>query len=124
MSKQIVDLKTEQQVKDVISDSAKLTVIDCYAAWCGPCKVLGKSLDTFASTYAKDDVNFCKLDVDNPEFEQFCVINSISALPTVLFLRGDVVLNRIVGNDFEKFKTFVNQYTNVSHSTTNPTTDK
>ena len=37
-------LKSESELLQFISDKNVLVVIDCYADWCGPCKVLGEQL--------------------------------------------------------------------------------
>ena len=44
-----------------------------------------------------DKIVVCKLDVDDEAFTTFCTINEIQSLPTVLFVRGDDVLNKVIG---------------------------
>jgi thioredoxin 1 len=111
----IIDLKNEKDVQRVISDKNKLTIIDFYADWCGPCKVLGKKYHEFADEYKGDKIIFCSLDADCEELRDFVTANDVTALPTVLFLRGDDVKGRLVGADWKKFLECVEAY--VPHTT-------
>ena len=78
---------------DVIK-SDKLTVIDFWAEWCGPCKALGPVVEQLATDYA-GKVNIGKLDVDsNPEVSMKYGIRSI---PTILFIKGGQVVDKVVG---------------------------
>ena len=74
--------------------SDKLTVIDFWAEWCGPCKALGPVIDQLSTEYA-GKVNIGKLDVDsNPEVSMKYGIRSI---PTILFVKGGEVVDKVVG---------------------------
>ena len=78
---------------DVIK-SDKLTVVDFWAEWCGPCKALGPVVEQLATDYA-GKVNVGKLDVDsNPEVSMKYGIRSI---PTILFIKGGQVVDKVVG---------------------------
>jgi thioredoxin 1 len=78
---------------DVIK-SDKLTVIDFWAEWCGPCKALGPVIEQLSTEYS-GKVNVGKLDVDsNPEVSTKYGIRSI---PTILFVKGGQVVDRVVG---------------------------
>ncbi|MBS1593144.1 MAG: thioredoxin [Bacteroidetes bacterium] len=78
---------------DVIK-SDKLTVIDFWAEWCGPCKALGPVIEQLSTEYA-GKVNVGKLDVDsNPEVSMKYGIRSI---PTILFVKGGQVVDKVVG---------------------------
>lgn len=96
----IIHLKSEDELKQLVSDKGKLVLIDCFGTWCGPCKVLSKHLEPLSTEWKKaygNNIDVCKLDVDEPSFSQFCTINDIQSLPTVLFVRGDDVLNKVIG---------------------------
>jgi thioredoxin 1 len=78
---------------DVIK-SDKLTVIDFWAEWCGPCKALGPVIEQLSTEYA-GKVNVGKLDVDsNPDVSTRYGIRSI---PTILFVKGGQVVDKVVG---------------------------
>ena len=78
---------------DVIK-SDKLTVVDFWAEWCGPCKALTPIIEQLATEY-DGKVNIGKLDVDsNPEVSTKYGIRSI---PTILFVKGGQVVDKVVG---------------------------
>jgi thioredoxin len=69
-------------------------VLDCWAAWCGPCRSIAPSVDRLARSYA-GRVKVGKLDVDaNPRTAQML---GIQAMPTVLYVIGGRVVDRLVG---------------------------
>jgi thioredoxin 1 len=74
--------------------SDKLTVVDFWAEWCGPCKALGPIVEQLATDNA-GKVNIGKIDVDsNPEVSMKYGIRSI---PTILFIKGGQVVDKVVG---------------------------
>jgi thioredoxin 1 len=74
--------------------SDKLTVVDFWAEWCGPCKALGPIIDQISTEYT-GKVNVGKLDVDsNPEVSMKYGVRSI---PTILFVKGGQVVDKVVG---------------------------
>ena len=73
--------------------SDKLTVVDFWAEWCGPCKALGPIIDQLSTEYA-EKVNIGKLDVDsNPETSMKYGIRSI---PTIIFVKNGQVVDKIM----------------------------
>lgn len=60
-------------------------VIDAYASWCQPCRVYSPIVERLAREYA-GRVDFYKVDVDNPDAEDFVVRYEINSVPTTVFL--------------------------------------
>jgi len=79
---------TETGVED------KIVVLDFWAQWCGPCRMVGPIIDQLSEEY-KDQAIIGKVDVDsNPETSmKFGVRN----LPTILFIKNGEVVDRQVG---------------------------
>ncbi len=69
-------------------------VLDCWAPWCGPCRMVGPVIDQLAREYA-GRVKFAKLNTDENQAtaRQF----SIQSIPTLLFFKGGRLVNRQVG---------------------------
>ena len=78
---------------DVLS-SDKLTVVDFWAEWCGPCRAIGPVIEELSKEY-DGKVNVGKLNVDhNPEVSMNYGITSI---PAILFIKGGQVVDKLVG---------------------------
>ncbi|HMK83034.1 MAG TPA: thioredoxin [Candidatus Bathyarchaeia archaeon] len=74
--------------------SYPLIVIDCWAAWCAPCRAIAPVVDQLAKEYSGKAV-FGKLNVDeNPETTQRF---SIMAIPTLLVMKNSKEVDRVVG---------------------------
>ncbi len=72
----------------------KLVVVDFYADWCGPCKMMAPVIDELAEEL-KAEVKIGKLNVDNsPETARsFSVMN----IPTILLLKNGATVDKVVG---------------------------
>ncbi|SCU79187.1 LAFA_0B01354g1_1 [Lachancea sp. 'fantastica'] len=71
----------------------KLVVVDFFATWCGPCKMIAPMLEKFAAEYSSAD--FYKLDVDEvPEAAQK---NEVSAMPTIVLFKKGAIVDKVVG---------------------------
>jgi len=68
-------------------------LVDCYATWCGPCRMLSPIIDQLSEEI--NEVNFCKLDVDNaPAVSDEYGIMSI---PTLLLFKDGKLSDTVVG---------------------------
>ena len=77
-----------------VLDSDKLTVVDFWAEWCGPCRAIGPVIEELSKEY-DGRVNVGKVNVDiNPQVSMNYGINSI---PAILFIKGGQVVDKLVG---------------------------
>jgi thioredoxin 1 len=77
-----------------VLQSDKPVIVDFWADWCGPCRMIAPVLEEISSTHA-DKVTVAKLDIDaNPETAQAYQILSI---PTMLVFQGGRPIKQIVG---------------------------
>lgn len=93
MSENITTL-TDATFDEVVNASAAPVVVDFWAEWCGPCKMIAPILDEIA-TEQGDAVQITKLNVDeNPAIAQRFGVMSI---PTILVFRDGELDKKIVG---------------------------
>ncbi|KAI5701556.1 thioredoxin-2-like isoform X2 [Diaphorina citri] len=81
----------------------KLIVIDFYATWCGPCKMIAPKIEELASEFP--DVVFLKVDVD--ESEDIAMAYDISSMPTFVFVKSTAKVEQFSGANFDKLRSTV-----------------
>ena len=81
----------EKEFNNVIKKDKVL--VDCYATWCGPCKMLSPIIDQLAEEIS--NINFYKLDVDNAP--NISGEYGIMSIPTLLLFKDGKLSDTIVG---------------------------
>ena len=71
----------------------KLCVIDLYADWCGPCRMLAPTLEALESEYP--DVKFCKVNVDNEI--NLARLFKVESIPLIAFVKNNTYLDMSLG---------------------------
>ena len=80
---------------DEIEDSQGLAVVDFWAEWCGPCRMVSPIVEELAQEYAGQGVRVAKVDVDNnPGTASRFGIRSI---PSILFFKDGTHVDTVVG---------------------------
>jgi thioredoxin 1 len=89
-----VDKLMDSEFQTKITESKGLALVDFWAEWCGPCRVVGPIIDTIAE--ANPAVKVYKMDVDqNPETP---VRFGIRGIPTVIVFKDGKPVEQIVGS--------------------------
>lgn len=89
----LVHLNDENFTKEVLSSDLPV-LVDFYADWCGPCKMLAPTIEELAGEY-NGKVKIAKLNVDgspNTSSEY-----GVMSIPTMIFFKGGKNVNQVVG---------------------------
>lgn len=79
--------------KEVIGASAPV-MVDFYATWCGPCRMMSPIIDELADEYA-GKIKIGKLDVD--ESPQVSMKFGIQSIPTLIFFKDGQAMDTVIG---------------------------
>jgi thioredoxin 1 len=84
---------TDSNFDEVIKENV-LVVIDCWAVWCAPCRMIGPIIEELAKDYAGKIV-FGKLNVD--QNRNVPLKHQIMSIPTILVFKDGELVDRVVG---------------------------
>ena len=83
----------EENFKEEVLESDKPVLVDFYATWCGPCKMMSPIVDKFAEE--NEDIKVCKIDTD--EAMDISKEYGIMSIPCVIAFKNGKEINRSVG---------------------------
>ncbi|RNA11463.1 cytosolic thioredoxin Trx1 [Brachionus plicatilis] len=92
------------EFKQVISQGT--VVVDFYATWCGPCKMIAPFLEQLSKDYTS--IQFIKVDVD--ELEEISSEAGVSAMPSFYVYKDGKVVDQLVGASKEKLEAMVKKF--------------
>ena len=93
MSENITNLTDETFTKD-ISAGSEPVLVDFWAPWCGPCRMVGPVLEALAQEYA-GKIRIAKLNVDdNP---RAAATYRVSSIPTIIMFKGGEAVDVVIG---------------------------
>lgn len=84
---------TSENFKDTVESSKKKVLLDFWADWCGPCKMVGPILEQISDE--RNDILVCKINVD--EEPELANAFQISSIPTLIVMENGNILNRSSG---------------------------
>ena len=79
---------------DSLLESEKLIIVDFWAAWCGPCRMLSPLLDEVEGEMS-DKVTVVKVNVDDAD--EIAMRYRIMSIPTLLFFKNGQIVDKTVG---------------------------
>jgi thioredoxin 1 len=84
---------TDNNFQAEVLESEKPVLVDFWAAWCGPCRVVAPVLEEIASE--RDDLRIVKLDVDANQ--QTAANYEVLSIPTMILFKNGQVAKKIIG---------------------------
>ncbi|MBZ9651855.1 thioredoxin [Psychroflexus montanilacus] len=85
---------TDKDFQEKVLNSDKPVLVDFWAAWCGPCRMVGPIIDELSTEYEGKAV-VAKMDVD--QNQEFAAKYGVRNIPTVLLFKDGEMVNRQVG---------------------------
>ena len=85
---------SDSNFEQEVVQSATPVLVDLWAAWCGPCRMIAPMVEELAGTYA-GKAKMGKVNVD--DYPQLAAQYRIMNIPTLLLFQGGQVVDRIVG---------------------------
>jgi thioredoxin 1 len=85
---------TDKDFQEKVLNSDKPVLVDFWAAWCGPCRMVGPIIDELSTEYEGKAV-VAKMDVD--QNQEFAAKYGVRNIPTVLLFKDGELVNRQVG---------------------------
>ena len=90
---EVVRLNNEN-FEEEVKNSNKVVLVDFYADWCGPCKMMSPIIDEIAKE-AGEEVKVCKLNVD--EAQDIAIEFNVMSIPTLIIFKNGEVANTLIG---------------------------
>ncbi|KAI8903770.1 thioredoxine 2 [Gorgonomyces haynaldii] len=98
-------IASAQEFNDFVNQNP-LVIVDYFATWCGPCKVISPKFAQFSETYTS--IKFIKVDVDDvPEVAEAA---GIRAMPTFQLFKDGKMVEEVVGADPNKLEAIIKKY--------------
>ena len=84
---------SRKEFEDKVLKTSKLTFVDFFATWCGPCQMLAPILEEIAEDY--DELDIMKIDIDKER--DLAIDYEIEFVPTIIIFKDGRELDRIQG---------------------------
>jgi thioredoxin 1 len=85
---------TDANFQDEVLNSDQPVLVDFWAEWCGPCKMLGPVIDELAGDY-EGKAKIGKIDIDNNR--DAAVQFGIQSIPSIIIFKNGEIVNKFVG---------------------------
>ena len=97
----------EKNFEEEVLKSEKTVLIDFWASWCGPCRMMSPVVDQIAEEM-QDTVKVCKINID--EEQNLAVRYNVMSIPTFVILKNGKEVGRTIGvQDKEEIKKLLKQ---------------
>jgi thioredoxin 1 len=79
----IIHIENEEQFRKEVLESKIPVLVDFFATWCGPCKMIAPTLEEIAQE--REDFKICKIDVD--QVQPLAIAYQVMSIPTLMVFR-------------------------------------
>ena len=90
----MVSIFNEENFENEVINSEKTTIVDFYADWCGPCKMMSPVIDTIAEENV-ENIKVGKVNVD--ENQELAMKYNVMSIPTILVFKNGNIVKTFVG---------------------------
>ncbi|XP_025419859.1 uncharacterized protein LOC112690139 [Sipha flava] len=105
--RRIIKIQDKEDFDKYVIQSKEPVVIDFFATWCGPCKMLLPRIEKVIEEY-NDTVNLVKVDIDDNA--EIAMDYGVSVVPELIAIKDGQVQGKMIGlQDEDKLKTFVSK---------------
>lgn len=84
---------TKSNFQEEVMRSEKPVLVDFWASWCGPCRMVSPLIDEIADE--RTDIKVCKVNVD--EEQELAAAFQVSSIPTLVVIKDGKVVNQSMG---------------------------
>ena len=88
----------DQSFEDEVLKSTQPVLLDLWAPWCGPCRMVGPVIDKLSEQYT-GKFKFCKMNVDNNQ--KTASMYNVMSIPTLIFFKDGKAVDTVIGAQSE-----------------------
>ncbi len=90
----LINNTTDAEFTNAVSEQGKLVIVDLWAEWCGPCKMMEPILEEIAGEY-NEKIKVVKLNID--QYQETPLKFGVMNIPTLLLFKDGKEIDRIIG---------------------------
>lgn len=98
MTEYLKEVENLEHYNNVFSEDVndnKVYLLDVYASWCGPCKMLLPIVETVAEEYANDNIQFYKMNCDLDDFKNIAKNTlGVTSIPALIFFKNGQIVKK------------------------------
>ncbi|XP_055387162.1 thioredoxin-like [Condylostylus longicornis] len=107
---EIFKVQSPEEFEEKVKKSDKVVIVDFFATWCNPCKMLTPRIETVIGE-KKGAVKLAKVDID--EHSDLALDYDVASVPVLMVMKNGKVQNRLVGlQDTDKIREWVDKAVN------------
>ncbi|XP_055913015.1 thioredoxin, mitochondrial [Eupeodes corollae] len=107
LRKEIFNVQSQQEFEDKVKNSKQPVIVDFFATWCNPCKMLTPRIETIIGEKA-GAIALAKVDID--EHSELALDYEVASVPVLMVIKDGKVLKKLVGlQDTDKLRDWVDK---------------